>query len=169
MNIEGKVKWVNKMYEEELQLFYEENKLEQTSKLLESNTFSEKFGVILTPGEAKELIEAEHDTLKESGRFSFDGGILKELIYTFCDSAYLYQDNYLESLMELERIYYLYKNESMDEQSDRELLDYMKNAFEKTCEGDLDYLEGTVLDKYAREIRERCSSFKGKAAEIKEE
>ncbi len=53
--------------------------------------------------------------------------------------------------MRLQDIFYLYKNESLDELTDDELLEYMKEKFDGICAGDLDYLEGTELDTFARE------------------
>lgn len=65
------------------------------------------------------------------------------------------QENYADTLMRLQDIFYLYKNESLDELTDDELLEYMKEKFDGICAGDLDYLEGTVLDTFAREVRDR--------------
>ncbi len=56
------------------------------------------------------------------------------------------QENYADTLMRLQDIFYLYKNESLDELTDDELLEYMKEKFDGICAGDLDYLEGTELD-----------------------
>ena len=50
-------------------------------------------------------------------------------------------------------LFYLYKNEMQDEISDDELLHFMKEQFEQTCFGDLDYLEGTCLNIFSQAIR----------------
>ena len=52
-----------------------------------------------------------------------------------------------------------YKNESMDILSDDELLEYMKDRFDGECGGSLDNLEESVLDEYAREVREQGENF----------
>lgn len=41
----------------------------------------------------------------------------------------------------------------MDEISDVELIDYMKRHFDGECQGSLDYLEETCLEKLARQVR----------------
>ena len=41
----------------------------------------------------------------------------------------------------------------MDELSDDELLEFMKSQYEEICFGDLDYLKGTCLERFAREVR----------------
>ena len=51
--------------------------------------------------------------------------------------------NYVETLVRLQEIFYLYKNEVQDNLTDDELLHLMKEQFEFLCFGDLDYLEGT--------------------------
>lgn len=75
------------------------------------------------------------------------------------------QENYADTLMRLQDIFYLYKNESLDELTDDELLEYMKEKFDGICVGDLDYLEGTVLDTFAREVRTGTKKYIGKYRE----
>ena len=99
------------------------------------------------------LVEKRLESLKEQRRVEFGEGILSKLIFTFCDSPYLDQGNYADIIAQLQEIFYLYKNESMDELSDDELLSLMKEAFDGECQGSLDFLQETVLEKYARKIR----------------
>ncbi len=80
------------------------------------------------------------------------------IIYTFCDSSFLFQGNYADSLIRLQEIFYLYKNEMLDEISDDELLNFMKVQFETVCSGDFDYLESTCLNIFAQAIR---AGYKG--------
>lgn len=101
--------------------------------LVSCNQFTHQFGVSLSEEDAAQLLECRRESLTEFGRIEFEGGILPKLIYTFCDSPYIYQDNYLDTLITLQNIFYLYKNESLDELSDDELLQYMKTHFEGEC------------------------------------
>ena len=73
--------------------------------------------------------------------------------YEFCDCPYLNQEHYVETLVRLQDIFYLYKNEMLDEITDDELLNFMREQYETVCFGDLDYLEGTCLDIFAQAIR----------------
>lgn len=73
----------------------------------------------------------------------------------------------METITRLQEIFYLYKNESMDELTDDELLDYMKEAFEGECEGSLEFLEETVLEGFARNIRREGNFFFGKNYKIR--
>ena len=67
------------------------------------------------------------------------------------------QENYADTLMRLQDIFYLYKNESLDELTDDELLEYMKEKFDGICAGD--------LDTFAREVRTGTKKYIGKYRE----
>ena len=71
----------------------------------------------------------------------------------FCDSQFIQSGDYADTLARLQEIFYLYKNESMDELTDRELLEIMKENFEQICYGDLEYLETTCLERFAATVR----------------
>ena len=89
----------------------------------------------------------------------FGQGILPKIIDTFCDSAYITQDSYCDTLIRLQEIFFLYKNEMLDEITDDELLEFMREQFDGVCCGDLDYLEGTCLDLFAQAIRAGYSGY----------
>ena len=125
----------------------------QLQKVMGMNAKTERFGLSLTEEDARMLVEKRLENLKEQRRVEFGEGILPKLIFTFCDSPYLDQGNYADIIAQLQEIFYLYKNESMDELSDDELLSLMKEAFDGECQGSLDFLQETVLEKYARKIR----------------
>lgn len=137
----------------------------QMQKVIACNQFTQKFGLQLTEQEALVLVEERKRSLKEEERIEFGEGILPKLIFAFCDSPYIYQDNYVNTIATLQDIFYLYKNESLDELSDDELITYMKEAFEGECEGSLEHLEDTSLEAFAREIREKTHGFLGKYEE----
>ncbi|PKM95958.1 MAG: hypothetical protein CVU84_03930 [Firmicutes bacterium HGW-Firmicutes-1] len=121
--------------------------------IIACNEKTKKFGLVLTEEEVKSLMVCRKDSLKENQRIEFGEGILADLIYAFCDSQYLSQDNYVDTLAQLQEIFYLYKNESQDELTDAELIDFMRNQFEEICFGDVEYLRGTCLERFARAIR----------------
>lgn len=139
-----------------LQLMTEQSQL---ANVIKTNQFTEKFGLSLSEEEAGLLVAEKRDSLREQRRVEFSEGILPRLIFAFCDSPYIYQDNYVDTMGRLQDIFYLYKNESMDEATDDELIEYMKSAFDGICEGSLDYLEDTALEQFAREIRMHTHSF----------
>lgn len=125
----------------------------QLSQIIKTNEVSERFGLSLTEQDAKLLLKERRNSLKKQRRIEFGEGIVAKIIYEFCDSPYICQDNYVETITGLQDIFYQYKNEMQDEITDDELLHLMKEQFEKICFGDLDYLEGTCLHNFAEAIR----------------
>ena len=125
----------------------------ELKELSQANERSGQYGLTLSGEEAKALVKARNESLKQYQRVEFSGGILGKLIDIFCDSQYLYQDNYVDTLKELQNIFYEFKNESQDNLSDDELLAFMKEQFETVCFGDTQYLEETCLSRFAKAIR----------------
>lgn len=136
------------------------------TKVKEANDYTKKFGLTLTDEDAALLLSERKEVLKNEQRVEFGEGILPKLIFAFCDSSYIYQDNYTDTLGRLQEIFYLYKNESLDEITDDELIDFMKNEFDGSCQGSLDYLEETCLEKIARRARFGESLYEGEEDEF---
>lgn len=132
----------------------------QVSEIRKTNEYSQQYGLILREEDMEVLLLERKNTLKEEQRVEFGESILKKLILEFCDSAYISQDNYVETLVALQGIFYHYKNEALDEITDDELLNFMKEQFETICYGDLDYLENTCLDLFSQAIRAGYGDFK---------
>ena len=125
----------------------------QVGQILKTNETSKENGLTLTKEDATALVAARGDTLREERRVEFGDSISPKLIRTFADSSFINQEDYAEIIARLQEIFFLYKNESMDMVSDDELLGIMKNAFENESGGDLEYLEGTALEAFARSVR----------------
>ena len=125
----------------------------QIQVILKTNDYTNQFGLAITKLDAKLLTQERKNSLKEKKRVEFGGSIIPKLIYEFCDSAYLNQSNYMETLIQLQDIFYLFKNEMQDEITDDELIHFMKEQFETVCFGDVDYLAGTCLENFAQAIR----------------
>lgn len=131
-------------------LLEEQGGLEQ---VLETNQAAGQYGLVLTREEAELILAERRRVLREERRVEFGEGIVPGIIYEFCDSDFIDQDNYVDTIIRLQEIFYLYKNEMQDEISDEELLHFMREQFEEICFGDLDYLEGTCLNLFAQAIR----------------
>ena len=65
------------------------------------NEMTIKYGVTLSDTQIESLINKRFESLKNTGRVEFGDGVLKELIEAFCDSPYILQENYEETLEEL--------------------------------------------------------------------
>lgn len=127
------------------------------------NKHTGKYGLVLSDNQINNLLERRKDILRETGRIELRGGIIAKLIKEFCDSPYINQENYEETLYELIEIFYKYKNETMDLMTDDELIKFMKKSFNGVCQGDLEYLSGTVMH------RMRDNLLKGKPLNYLEE
>lgn len=133
-----------------LELLSDKNQVEE---IVKTNDKTQMYGLVITKEDAQMLANERKESLKKQQRVEFKESILPKIIYTFCDSPYIYQDNYAETIAGLQEIFYLYKNETFDTLTDDELLNIMKEAFDGECNGSLDYLQDTVLDRLARDIR----------------
>ena len=132
----------------------------QIQKILEVNQKTARYGLELTEADAKTLSETRNSELRRQQRIEFGEGILPKLIDAFCDSPYMDQGTYVETLIRLQEIFFLYKNEMLDEISDDELLQFMREQYDEICFGDLDYLEGTCLNHFAQAIRAGYRGFR---------
>ena len=132
----------------------------QIQKILEVNQKTARYGLELTEADAKTLSETRNSELRRQQRIEFGEGILPKLIDAFCDSPYMDQGTYAETLIRLQEIFFLYKNEMLDEISDDELLQFMREQYDEICFGDLDYLEGTCLNHFAQAIRAGYRGFR---------
>lgn len=125
------------------------------------NEKTARFGLILSPAEAAALLETRAEALRSSGRIEFGPGVMQKMILAFCDSPYLCQSNYTETLQELIEIFYYFKNECQDKISDDELIEWMKKYYDTSCEGSLDLLRNRELEQMAFEIRHDRFDFDG--------
>ncbi len=125
-----------------------------------TNQYTEEFGLALSEKDAELLLAEKNHVLKAEQRVEFGASILPQIICTFCDSSFISQSNYVDSLIRLQEIFYMYKNEMQDEITDSELLTFMKEQFETVCCGDFDYLEGTCLDIFAQAVRAGYRGYK---------
>ena len=122
--------------------------VEDTKAVLACNEESEHFGLTLSGEDALAVMESRNESLKKHQRVEIGPCVTKKIIHLFCDSQYIWQDNYVKTLKRLQDIFFLYKNESDDLVSDDELLTFMQEQFEGVCFGDLDYLETTCLQRF---------------------
>lgn len=123
------------------------------AEIIRCNQTTSQYGLTLKESDAVELAVTRSEALEKLGRIEFAGGAINKLILEFCDSPYLNQSNYTETLHELIETFYFYKNETLDELDDDELIASMKKYYDGTCRGSLELLKERDLDNLAREIR----------------
>ncbi|MGE5330002.1 MAG: DUF6323 family protein [Deltaproteobacteria bacterium] len=128
-------------------------KLQTAEELRECNELTVRFGLFLSEHQIQSLVEKRFEALKNTGRIEFGQGILKKLITEFCDSPYIIQENYEDTILELQDAFYYFKNESNDLISDEELITFMKQKFDGVCQGSLEYLSDMTLEELCRNTR----------------
>lgn len=106
------------------------------------NRQSEPFGLTLTEEGLTRLMQHRSEILWETKRFEFGGGVLGKLVAAFCDSPYISQTEYEETLRELQELFYVFKTECHDLVSDDELIDALHLIFHEATKGSIDYLSG---------------------------
>ncbi|HNX62892.1 MAG TPA: DUF6323 family protein [Candidatus Limiplasma sp.] len=117
--------------------------------LRKTNRLSEKYGLSLSEAQITGLIEARITSLVDTGRVETGEGILPKLIYAFCDSPYLFRDEYCQTLATLQDLFYAFRNELEDALADDELILAMQRLYNGPGQGSLEYLENaTVSDLY---------------------
>ena len=102
-----------------------QNQQNQLGKVLETNESTEQFGLSLSERDAKLILDERRNSLQEQRRIEFGEGIAPKIIYEFCDSDFIDQNNYVDTVVRLQEIFYLFKNEMQDEITDDELLQWL--------------------------------------------
>ena len=140
---------------------FESNLLERQvfNDISKCNELTSEYGLILSEEDVKEIIVTRNVALEKSGRIEFNGQIINKINITFCDSPYISQNNYSDTINELVEIFYNYKNETLDYIGDDELIEIMKEYFDNYCQGSLELLEGKVLYKIADNIRRGVKDY----------
>ena len=63
----------------------------------------------------------------------------------FCDSPYIKNDTYEDTLHEIINLFYYLKNDTWDTISDDGIIEFIKTAFNSRCHGSIELLSGEAL------------------------
>lgn len=122
-------------------------------ELIMCNGYTEQYGITISREAAAALVETREYSLIRYGRIEFGGGVIEKIIKAFCDSPYIGNHNYEQTLHELIEYFYYYKNEAMGMVSDDDLISFMKSSFDGVCRGSLELLSGRELYNLAEAIK----------------
>ncbi|MEQ8236922.1 MAG: DUF6323 family protein [Syntrophomonadaceae bacterium] len=118
--------------------------------LMESNQFSERFGIQLTAAGAEEIINTRNENLLELGRVDTDLGIVKKIILAFCSSPYIENASFVGTISDLVHAFYFSKNLSKDMIRDDDLIALMQFYFNDSCGGSVELLRERELSAFIR-------------------
>ena len=78
----------------------------QLTKVVETNKYTEQFGLTLSQQDAQLILDNRKKTLSEQKRVEFGEGITPKIIHEFCDSDFIDQNNYVNTIIRLQEIFY---------------------------------------------------------------
>ncbi len=119
----------------------------QADALMKTNDVTEEYGLTLSDDDIRMVLAVRRESLSDSARIEFGDGIAAKLVLAFADSPYLTQANYADTVASLLVLFDTFKNELRDAYNDRELLTFMRSAFDGECAGSLEILETEVFPR----------------------
>lgn len=129
------------------------------AEIVHCNKMTSRYGLTLSQADALELAATRSEALSNYGRIEFTGGIISKLILRFSDSPFLTKYNYVTTLNDLIETFYYFKNETLDEISDDELIPLMKMYFDHRCQGSMELLQNRELEILAGNVRYGMSDY----------
>lgn len=117
------------------------------------NALSEMYGQSLSDGQIASLVQGRFAALRDTGRVEPGVGVLPRLIYAFCDSPVIQRDEYCNTLVALQTLFYDLKNEAENTLTDDELIEAMKRVFDGRAQGSMEYMENLTLADLFRALR----------------
>ena len=67
---------------------------------------------------------------RSTDRVEFGGGVAKQLVLAFAGSPHVSQATFVETVLELQELFYEFKNESLEQIPDDELIGKMRSLFD---------------------------------------
>jgi len=128
-------------------------------QVLMTNQKTQRHGLILTADEAREIMEAGNLSLRNYNRVEIDIDVIRNMILTFCDSPYMNSQDYASTIIDLVDIFYYVKNESEDRISDNDLINIMKDFFDKSCRGSTELLKNRELALLTRILKQSSDYY----------
>lgn len=125
------------------------------------NPLIERYGLSLSAMDIRALAAGRTEALQTAGRIEFGGGVVEDLVLAFASSPYVSQETFVETVLELQELFYEVKNESLEQVPDDELIARMRQLFDEFANGDLGYLEEALVEGLARHVREEDPAMNG--------
>jgi len=132
--------------------------LRAAARELEScNQVTQRYGITLSPQDIQALVVGRLDALRETERVEFGRGVAKDLVLGFCGSPYVSNDAFVQTVVELQELFYQFKSESLEQITDEELIGTMRSLYDDVAHGDLERLSEALFDGLGCHVREEAS------------
>lgn len=115
-----------------------------------------RHGLSLSVEDVKAIVAGRAEALREADRVEFGGGVAKELVLGFAGSPYVSQSTFVQTIIDLQELFYDFKNESLELIPDADLIAKMRSLFDDVANGDLGYLEEALFEGLGRSVREEA-------------
>ncbi|MBY7141968.1 hypothetical protein KFZ56_02470 [Virgibacillus sp. NKC19-3] len=133
-------------------------------ELVHLNEKTKERDLVLTPDDAKTLMLSRNKILRDHARVELSIGVLKELIEVFSASPYMNRDHYVDTLNDLQEIFYYLRNETEDKIGDAKLIQQMNDYYNGPCGGSIELLRSKMeelAEKFRGDITLHHSLFEG--------
>jgi len=118
------------------------------------NTSIQRHGLSLSREDIQALVIGRVEALAMTDRVEFGGGVVKDLVLAFASSSFVSQASFVETILDLQDLFYEVKNESLEQIPDEDLIKKMRSLFDEFANGDLEYLAEALLDGLGRTVRD---------------
>ncbi|MBE6610417.1 MAG: hypothetical protein E7634_07085 [Ruminococcaceae bacterium] len=106
-------------------------------ELLRLNDVTREHGITLSKKDCAEIAECRSELLRDTERIEVGAGAVTKIIETFCESGYINQQNFKDTVEGLLECFYTIKTETDDKVSDEDALRFLKYLFEYEAGGDV--------------------------------
>lgn len=118
------------------------------------NAAISRYGLLLSAADVQALVVGRVEALNASERIEFGSGVTRELVLAFAASPHVSQSTFVDQVLELQELFYEFKNESLEQVPDDELIETMRSLFDGVAKGDIEHLAEALFDGLGRHIRE---------------
>lgn len=120
-----------------------------TQDLVACNEVTARYGLSLTQEQMRGLVERRQTALRATGRVEFGRGVLCEIALGFCDSPFVDQGNYEDTLADVQDVFYRRKEDSDSGEpfADDDLIAALRHAFDHEAHGSTDLLVDMPLER----------------------
>ena len=116
-----------------------------------------EYGITLSEKDCIEIAECRHEALVENERIEVGLGATQKIIEAFCESGYVNQNCFSETVQGLLECFYMIKTETCDKVDDESVLEFLKYLFETEVGGDISKIfDSAALEEYIRVVKEGC-------------
>ena len=113
-----------------------------------------RYGLALSATDIQALVTGRIEALDETERVEFGSGIAKDLVLGFAGSPFVAQTTFTQTLLELQELFYEFKNESLEQITDEELIQTVRSLYDDVANGDIGRLAEALFDGLGRHVRE---------------